>query len=177
MFSDRYLYECLSEKHRKKLIKNKAKTMIKRLITLNVLLLCSTTSYAQNIPTTLQGKWVSTWDGKLAANKIRSYCREDQDHDNAASMNIRANSIDIHYWEASETIDRLQYSQHTPKLIRGSARFTQSGFEADENDDLIDKDRVFRRKIEFRLHTGKLVELYWDQDAKKWSKRVWHRCA
>ena len=37
--------------------------------------------------------------------------------------------------------------------------------------------RLALKSLEFRLHNGKLVELYWDQDAKKWSKRVWHRCA
>lgn len=51
------------------------------------------------------------------------------------------------YWEACEEVDLLSYTR--PTLIKGTARYTQSGFDTDEKGDLLNTERVFRRNISY----------------------------
>lgn len=138
--------------------------------------LAGAAAHAQDIPAAFRGQWVTNWEGKPTAKKAREYCKM-PDIDTAVTLTVRKNTMTYGYWEAGEEVDRLSYTRRTPTLIKGTARYTQSGFDTDENGDLLDTERVFRRNISLELKNGKLVELFLDHTPKPtWRKRIWYRC-
>ena len=142
-----------------------------------LLWLSGTVMAAQEMPAAFQGKWVSNWDGKPTRQVVREYCGI-HDNDAAAMLTIGKYGMEYSYWEAGETVDHVQYSRHTDNMITGTARYTQSGFEVDDNGDLVDIEVIFRRKIELKRQHDTLTELVWDNTVEPavWRRRLWYRC-
>ena len=86
----------------------------------------------------------------------------------------------MNYWEASETVSNFKFSQVKPNYFLGTAQFVQSGFLTDDDGNLIDKDIVLNRKVEFMLKKGELIELYRDDQNDTGKsilyKRYWKKC-
>ena len=143
------------------------------------LLLLSNVATAENIPKAFQGKWVGTWQSHIKSNEVKAYCQLN-DFDHVLTLSINKNTMQMNYWEASETVSNFKFSQVKPNYFLGTAKFVQSGFLTDDDGNLIDKDIVLNRKVEFMLKKGELIELYRDDqnDTGKsiWYKRYWKKC-
>ena len=142
-----------------------------------LLWLSGTVMAAQEMPAAFQGKWVSNWDGKPTRQVVREYCGI-HDNDAAAMLTIGKYGMEYSYWEAGETVDQVQYTRRTDNRVTGTARYTQSGFEVDDNGDLVDIEVIFRRKIELKRQHDTLTELFWDNTVEPavWRRRLWYRC-
>ena len=142
-----------------------------------LLWLSGTVMAAQEMPAAFQGKWVSNWDGKPTRQVVREYCCI-HDNDAAAMLTIGKYGMEYSYWEAGETVDQVQYTRRTDNRVTGTARYTQSGFEVDDNGDLVDIEVIFRRKIELKRQHDTLTELFWDNTVEPavWRRRLWYRC-
>ena len=142
-----------------------------------LLWLSGTVMAAQEMPAAFQGKWVSNWDGKPTRQVVREYCGI-HDNDAAAMLTIGKYGMEYSYWEAGETVDQVQYTRRTDNRVTGTARYTQSGFEVDDNGDSVDIEVIFRRKIELKRQHDTLTELFWDNTVEPavWRRRLWYRC-
>lgn len=142
-----------------------------------LLCLCSTVVPAQEMPAAFQGKWVSNWEGKPTRQVVREYCGI-HDNDAAAMLTIGKHGMEYAYWEAGETVDHVQYTHRTNDRVTGTARYTQIGFEVDDNGNLLDREVVFHRKIELKRQHDTLTELFWDTTVEPsvWRRRLWYRC-
>ncbi|WP_019520588.1 hypothetical protein [Faucicola boevrei] len=146
--------------------------------------LVAVTSFAnaQDIPKAFQGKWVTSAIKyeQLSPKLVKHYCNPKMESDGAVILTVSNKNMEMNYWEASETVNNFKFSQVKPNYILGTARFVQSGFVGDEEGNLIDKDIILNRKIEFTLKNGELIELYRNDQNEIgkpiWYKRYWKKC-
>lgn len=83
-------------------------------------------TWAKDIPREFQGKWVGEWNKTLTPKHVHWYCQKWQhnDHDGAIRLTITAQSLQYGYWQGSETLNPLHFSQYRPHHIAGTAKLT-----------------------------------------------------
>ena len=84
------------------------------------LLSLSNVATAENIPKAFQGKWVGTWQSHIKPNQVKAYCQLN-DFDHVLTLSINKNTMQMNYWEASETVSNFKFSQVKPNYFLGTA--------------------------------------------------------